>query len=118
VGFHFEEMQAGYMITRLHMRYSPAEATEDLVLYLSGRTDQEQMRFIEPNEQLEWKFPVCGIGMVSNPGTCNFESPYSDECGDDEACGGCSASSTAHQLGWLALFGLVGPGVWLRRRRQ
>jgi MYXO-CTERM domain-containing protein len=97
------------------MRYSPEEATEDLVLYLSGLTEQEQMRFIEPNEKLEWKFPVCGIGMVNNPGTCDYESPYAQECGGDDGCG-CAATEQASHLGWFAMLGLVGLGVRTRRR--
>lgn len=117
VGFDFDQMQAGYMVSRLHMRYTPEEATEDLVLYLSGRTEQEQVRFIEPNPKLEWKFPVCGIGMVSDPGTCDYESPYPQECGGDD-CGGCAAIDRSAPAGWLGLAGLVGIGLWSRRRRD
>ena len=116
VGFDFEQMRYGYMITRLHARYTPEEATEDLVLYLSGRTETEQVRFIEPEPRLEWKFPVCGIGMVLEPGQCDYESPYPEECGDDGACG-CAASTRRAPLGWMGVVGLVGIGLWSRRRR-
>ena len=58
LGFDFEAQGYGYMVTRLHMRYTPEEATEDLTLYLSGISDQDQMRFIEYNEDLEYRFRV------------------------------------------------------------
>jgi MYXO-CTERM domain-containing protein len=114
VGFDFEQMQYGYMITRLHMRYTPDEATEDLTLSMSGLTEQEQVRFIEPNAQLEWKFPVCGIGMVDNPGQCNFVNPYPEECGGDDC--GCAITDAPSSVGWLGLLGLLGLGVRTRRR--
>ena len=114
LGFDFEAQGYGYMVTRLHMRYTPEEATEDLTLYLSGINDQDQMRFIEYNEDLEYLFPVCGIGMVENPGQCEFVNPYPEECGSGDC--GCAVSDHASNLGWLGLAGLVGLGI--RRRRQ
>ncbi len=114
VGFDFEQAGGGYMVTRLHMRYTPDEATEDLTLYLSGMTDQDQMRFIEYNEALEWKFPICDVGMVDKPGTCNFENPYPQECGSDDC--GCAVTDHASSLGWLGVVGLLGLGIRRRRR--
>jgi MYXO-CTERM domain-containing protein len=116
VGFDFDIGGAGYMVTRLHMRYSPEEATEDLTLYLSGMTDQDQMRFIEYNEDLEWKFPICDVGMVDNPGTCDFENPYPEECGSDDC--GCAVTDHASSLGWLGMAGLLGLGIGRRRRQD
>ena len=114
VGFDFEQSRSGYMFTRLHMRYTPEEATEDVSLYLSGLTEQSQMRFIEYRKPLESRFPVCGIGEVDNPGQCAYENPYPEECGSGDC--GCAVSDRTTHLGWLGLAGLVALGIGRRRR--
>jgi hypothetical protein len=58
-------------ITRIRMRYTPDGASQDLMLYASGLNTSDQIRFIEYDEQMEDMFPVCGIGMVTDPGTCD-----------------------------------------------
>jgi len=118
VGFDFEQMEYGYYVSRLHMRYTPDEAVEDVVMYTSGITDQEQVRFIEPDDKLHWKFDVCGVGRVpgASKADCDFEpSPYSETCGDD-GCG-CAATRKAPQAGGLAL-GLLALVGLARGRRQ
>ncbi|HCH62564.1 MAG TPA: hypothetical protein DFR83_07170, partial [Deltaproteobacteria bacterium] len=114
VGFDFEQGGSGYMFTRLHMRYTPEEATEDVSLYLSGLTEQSQMRFIEHNQKLESRFPVCGIGEVENPGQCEYVNPYPEECGSGDC--GCAVSDRTSHLGWLGLAGLVVLGIGRRRK--
>ena len=64
---HFSE----YFFTRLHSRYTPAQATEELMLYHSNILDNDQYRFIEYKYELEDRFPVCGIGTVDDPGSCD-----------------------------------------------
>lgn len=131
LGFDFERMEYGYFITRLHLRYTPEEATQDVVFYTTGRTDESQMRYIKYVEDLEDRFPICGIGMVENPGTCSYPpNPYPDECldgakewgwigdPDDDSVsaldkGGCSAiAGGASGVGVLVGLSLLG----LRRR--
>ena len=53
------------------MRYTPEEADEDLMLYHSNLTEFSQIRYIEYESFLEDRFPVCGEGMVDNPGSCD-----------------------------------------------
>jgi hypothetical protein len=57
-------------ITRIRMRYTPQGADQDLMLYTSGMTTSDQIRFIEYNEDMEDRYPICGLGMVDEPGTC------------------------------------------------
>ncbi len=130
LGFNFEIMEYGYYISRLHMRYTPEEATQDVTFYTTGRTDQEQMRYISYVHELESQFEVCGIGWVPDPGTCEYEpNPYPDECldeakqwaysgppEDDEVSKlGCSVVSASGSAG-LLLFGLS--AVASRRREH
>lgn len=129
LGFDFEAMTSGYFMTRLHMRYTPEEATQDVTFYLTGRTEQQQQRYIDYVYELEDRFPICGIGMVDDPGTCAYPAdPYPDECldaakqwgwagdpSDEEVAekGGCA---TVAGGGYAAvLLGLLGLGA--RRRR-
>jgi hypothetical protein len=57
-------------LTRIHMRYGPDQVDQDLMLYGSGDTENTQLRFILYDPYLEDRFPVCGEGMVENPGSC------------------------------------------------
>lgn len=58
-------------LTRLHMRYTPEQATEDLTLYISGVTGvQEQIKVVSPLTQLEGLFPYCTNGWAEDPGEC------------------------------------------------
>ena len=59
-----------FYVTRLHMRYTPEQATQDLVLYTSGITENTQQRYIVYESYLEDAFPVCGEGMREDPGSC------------------------------------------------
>jgi hypothetical protein len=108
-----------YFFTRLHMRYTPTEAHQDLTLYHTNLTEQSQIRYIEYLLELEESFPVCSIGMVDDPGSCS-EPEVGDDLGipdqrpsadptdgqpDDlsksGSCGGCNSN----QMGLLALSG-------------
>lgn len=117
VGFDFDQMEYGYYVSRLHMRYTPDEAVEDVVMYTSGITAQEQVRFIEPNPKLHWKFEVCDVGKMpgASKADCDFDpSPYSETC-EGEGCG-CAAASTASPVGGMVM-GLL-TWVGLARRRS
>lgn len=60
--------------TRLRIRYTPEAATQDIMLYTAGYAANEQVRFILYNEQMEDRYPVCGIGMLEDPGSCDDET--------------------------------------------
>ena len=113
-----------FHMTRLHVRYTPEEATQDLVFYASRQSPQSQKRYIAYNEGLEDRFPLCREGWSDDPKTCSYEDPHSDtecltyeqweeQCDEDDGCGGCATGSGSTPW-WLAVVGLVIPG--LRRR--
>ena len=121
--------------TRLHMRYTPAQATEDLVLYQSGLTAQEQVRYIEYASFLEDRWPICTVGWADDPGSCD-----DDGGGDDGDSGSGSGSGSGIDDGTSAdtdtdtdegkdggcavvgapvgLFGLALAGLAVLRRRD
>jgi hypothetical protein len=67
-------------LTRIRMRYTPEQATEDLVLYESGVLDvEQQVRIVSYKQELEFLYPVCDEGFVDNPGTC--PDPYTPGTG-------------------------------------
>lgn len=110
---------SNYFFTRLHVRYTPAQATEELMLYHSNILDNDQYRFIEYKWELEDRFPVCGSGMVDEPGSCNIDNPDATEdtaantsTTNDGCGGGCASGGSLALSAWLM-------GVWgLSRRRR
>ncbi len=110
-----------YTFTRLHVRYAPEQVTQDLLLYNTGLIEQTQLRYIEYGQELEDRFPVCGVGMVADPGSCD-DVWGGDDGGDDDGdeagdllvgrgCGCDAGGGAGVAVGLLALGGA------LRRRR-
>ena len=117
-----------YFFTRLHARYSPEQADEELMLYQSNITSNDQYRFIEYKWELEDRFPICGVGMVEDPGSCDAvdtdENPDNTDPNNNtddtdtikeqqnSNCGGCSASGGLAMSTWII-------ALWsVFRRRQ
>lgn len=69
--------------TRIHMRYTPAQVDQDLVLYSSNIWDTFQVRYIVYDEQLEDRFPSCVTGWAENPGTCDNGQQGGDDSAED-----------------------------------
>ena len=116
LGMNEETVHYGnYYFTRLHMRYTPQQVEEELVLYHTNIAEQSQIRYIEYKEELEDRFPVCGLGMVDDPGSCNGGGGASDDddelaSGDirDAGCrGGCDSTGGAFAGLWLLAAGLL-----------
>lgn len=120
-------------LTRIRMRYTAEAATQDVTLYASGLKENEQIRFIAHNESMEDRFPVCGVGMVDDPGSCDdnanpdssdgheiggsWEPPYRFPEGIDgtpRSERGCSTVVGPKRLSWAVLWL---PLMALRRRR-
>ncbi len=107
--------------TRLHMRYGPGDADQDLVLYLSNDPSFSQVRYIEYVRELEEHFPVCGQGWIEDGGTCEgggVETPVTPDGADGgEASsaggGGCGCGSAAGPA-WAGLAAMLAA---LGRRR-
>lgn len=107
-----------FYFTRLHMRYTPDQATQDLVLYSSGITDNTQQRYVQYAPYLEWEFPLCDGGwVVDDPGSCMDEAwEYRQRMKYWEDAGG-SPAATARAGGLLVgLLGLAGAFLVGRRR--
>ncbi|MCB9764066.1 MAG: DUF2330 domain-containing protein [Alphaproteobacteria bacterium] len=110
-----------YYFTRLRMRYTPAQADEDLLFYLSGETENTQQRYVQHASFLEDLYPICGFGFVEDPGSCKDEGmemrrrvrqAEREEGGE----GGCASWAWGGlSYGAVALVGLLIAG---RRRRQ
>lgn len=123
-----------YFLTRLHMRYTPAQATEDITLYHTNITETSQIRYIEYLYELEDRFEVCGEGMVDDPGSCDSENNPGDDLGTPDAepsseapsngqpdpriesgaCGGCSTGQGSFAFMSTAFALILG----IRRRRS
>ncbi len=107
----------GTYFSRIRMRYTPEQATEDLVLYTSNITDRTQFRFIEHNDSFEDRFEVCGVGWTENPGDCESEfRQLSREERREEGVveGGCTALEPSNS--GIALLTMLAGLVGLRRR--
>ena len=104
--------------TRLHMRYTPAQAHSDLTLYQSGIDEPSQMRFIRYETFLEDQFEHCELGDIENPGSCDDpDGGAFDRDGglfNGEALCGCS--STAPAGGAAMAVGLLGLAMVRRKR--
>ncbi len=79
----------GAVLTRLRLRYSPEEATQDLVLYASGLSARSQVKYVQYVHELEADFPVCGVGMVVDGGEC----PDGEDTGEDDEDSGTGEDS-------------------------
>lgn len=113
-----------YTFTRLRVRYTPEQATQDLVLYNTGLTEATQLRYIQYLHELEDRFEVCGVGMTADPGSCADELDDSgdglgadDTGGDDIFAGGACGCDAAGGLGAGALVAGLGLALAARRRR-
>ncbi|MCB9795044.1 MAG: DUF2330 domain-containing protein [Alphaproteobacteria bacterium] len=125
-GWEGESFDATF--SRLRIRYSPEQATQDLVFNQSGIQDRVQQRYIRYELDFEDRFPLCNLDantadMVEDPqGSCDEAFAEWDkenrraERQEDGALGCASAQDRAPAAGaalaWLLLSGLV------RRKRR
>lgn len=94
-------------LSRLRVRYTPEQATQDLALYFNGIDGvKDQTRYIQYNRELEFLWPVCDVGFVEDPGECE-----SVRGSDANPVTGCAAALPLGLLGFFA--GVAG----MRRRR-
>jgi hypothetical protein len=100
-----------YFFTRLHMRYAPDQVDEELMLYNSNLTNQIQQRYIVYEPEMEEHFPICDVGQIENPGTCE----NMDENGDQKASTSCANVGVLEMSSWGAL-SLLSLAVVRRRR--
>ncbi|MEL6342100.1 MAG: DUF2330 domain-containing protein [Myxococcota bacterium] len=108
-----------YYFSRLRMRYTPEQATEDLVLYTSRMTDNTQHRYIQYKDYLEFEFPICGKGYVTDdPGSCiDVDRKYRDrmrEAGHEDLRG----CTTGGPSPWAPMALLAGALLIGLRRRE
>jgi len=112
-------------VTRIRARFTPDEATQDLVIYPSNIQESEQIRYILYKHELETYLPVCGVGMIEDdPGTCEEDASGADsgtaEDFDDEvkAGAGCGCATGAGASGFIAVSLAGSLLIGSRRRRR
>lgn len=107
-----ENVYAPYFLTRNRMRYTPDQAKQDLVLYKSGKRNNEQLRYIQYAPYLEDRWPVCWEGWMTDPGSCDI----ADEDPDDKKEKACAA--VTHPTVSLMLLLLVAGVARTRHRKR
>ena len=113
------------MLARIHLRGTPEELDQDLVLYESAYGDYWQQAYIQDNAQMRAYFPICGLGIDESVDACpepDYDPPSYDDIdevddvttdqADDADTGSCLCASTAFPP--VVVLGLVA----LRRRRK
>ena len=103
---------------RIRMRYTPEEATEDVVFYPSGIVENHQMRFIIYKEELESRYNICGSDVQFTGGEDSCQEIF-DELDNAEEDGGCNSSQRnpfGKRLNFY-LFLLFVSGIFWHRRR-
>ncbi|MCB9763165.1 MAG: DUF2330 domain-containing protein [Alphaproteobacteria bacterium] len=122
-GFEGTSQEATF--TRLRMRYAPEQVTGDLLFNLSGIPDQVQQRYIQYNENMEDRFPICNEAantaelLEGQVESCDDEFAEWDkenrraDRAENRECGSVEprAPALAAALLWLL-------GMSLRRRRS
>ncbi|MSQ01313.1 MAG: DUF2330 domain-containing protein [Myxococcales bacterium] len=112
---------ASPFLTRLHLRYTPEEATQDLVIYPSGLYEPQSTWFMAYTEELDGLYPVCGEGVV---GEHDCSEPDADTAGSEvwgqppAPVGDDPAAATTGCAGAPALLVLTTAGRWRRRLRR
>ncbi|MFT4626069.1 MAG: hypothetical protein ACI8PZ_004740 [Myxococcota bacterium] len=104
--FGYTDDAEGAFFTRMHMRFRPAQAKDDLQIQLLGG-DNQQVRFIEYLEELESDFPVCFEGFAKNPGSCD----------DVQTTTTARVNATSRGRTTGGLLALLGLGLLVRRKR-
>ena len=116
----------GAYFTRLHLRYTPEQAQQDLVLYHSRIDDPEVTSFADDNASNRECIDVCGAvpddeiedtGDTDEPGDTDdtrADPPASDA---DEGDGGCGCATPATGMGGAWVVAGIGAMLAGRRRR-
>ncbi|MCB9689414.1 MAG: DUF2330 domain-containing protein [Alphaproteobacteria bacterium] len=63
----------GTTLTRLHLRYTPDQIDEDLLLQPTSH-DEQTATYLVWDEQLESTWPICREGWAEDPGSCPLPS--------------------------------------------
>lgn len=138
----------GAHFTRLHLRYTPEEATQDLMLYPNRDLMYWQVKYVTYDQELESTLPICGGIIPEEPGTCPEQRDSGDSgaggaggaggqgCDAESAEGGCDAEPAeggqgcggasrpvSSRISWgcgggQAALPGVGLLVWRRRKRN
>ena len=127
----FDGLSTEAYFSRIHMRYAPEKVDQELSLYVSGDTTNTQVRYIQYTEELEEIFPVCGVGLVEDGGSCDTDTGEQTDTGgegsgsdtgegqalgeeNDKTVGGCGCTAAPGPFAGLVL---ALAAVARRRRR-
>ena len=113
LGFNGLSMDA--YVGRLHMRYTPEAATEDLMFYHSNIQDQVQQRYIRYVSEMEYQFPICDQGFTPEPGNC--DALYEKWDNERKAYArGCTVNKSRPPYGALAFVAMIWGWCFTRRK--
>ncbi len=98
-------------VTRLHLRYTPDDLEQDLVLYPTGIDTPWQVRYIQYTEELGSFFRICDGGM----GIGDCDQPDEPPSGGDESYEETDGDSALCSAVGLTPFCL---SLWILARRQ
>ncbi|MFT4624517.1 MAG: hypothetical protein ACI8PZ_003176 [Myxococcota bacterium] len=105
--FGFESGAALAWLTRMRIRYGPEGADREMIVRFKPTETDDLTRFIETRRELEFAYPLCGLGFPEQPAVCDELSPPGIETG------GCATDSGRMAPAMLLLLALAG----MRRRR-
>jgi MYXO-CTERM domain-containing protein len=108
-------------LTRIHSRYTPAQASQDLVLYASGLLEPKVTAYADNTSQNECIEQLCMSDPLpedSDLGDDLGESPGDDDKSAFAGTTGCGCASGDADGGVAGLAGLGALGIALRRRRR
>ncbi|MEC7984216.1 MAG: DUF2330 domain-containing protein, partial [Myxococcota bacterium] len=101
-------------VGRLHMRFTPEAATEDVVFYHSNIEDQTQQRYIRYVEELESRFLICD--QESLDASKNCDALYEEwDAERKEVAKGCFSTHMRSPIGLL--LGSIFVSVFFMRNR-
>lgn len=95
IALGFQGETSEHFLTRLHMRYTPTTATQDLMLYESGIWEAESTSFADDNPQNRDCIDVCGEDSTGGDGDDGGGDGSDGVGGDDGEAGGDDAGSPA-----------------------
>lgn len=108
-------------LSRLHVRGSPGEIDQDLVLYASGLNSYWQQDYIQSADHMDAYFRECGASTIVGEESCpepDYDPPSTDDAGDADVAldDDDSASSSLCASGMIVPL-LLFSAAALRRRR-
>jgi hypothetical protein len=103
---------------RIRMRYTPEEATEDVVFYPSGIMENTQMRFIIYKDELESRYLTCekDAQLIGGEDSCQEIFDEMDNAEEDGGCNSSQRNPFGKHLNIYLILLFVSGIFWQRRK--